>query len=95
MKQLDKFLKEQTTVEYELKGEKIVGDVSALNLLKLQSLNGKGLTEAEQTEEMFIIVFGKEVSTKILKSLEMEAIIMIISEISKHFGGNEEEVKKG
>ena len=95
MKQLDKFIKEITVLEYQLGGKIIKGDVSAYNLLQLQTLNIKDLSEAEQMEKTFTIIFGKEDATLMLKTLTLEAIVDIVNDISKEFGNDSTPAKKG
>ena len=94
MKQLDKFIKEITVLEYKLEDKIIKGDVSAYNLLKLQTLANKNLDESQQIIETFNIIFGEDNTKLLLNKLELEAIVEIVSDISKEFGNDIKDTKK-
>lgn len=92
MKQLDKFLKEESPeLVYSLKGKTIIGNISSLHMLKLASIQDKELDE--QIAKTFEIVFGKENAEFMLENISPQGLIEISNDISKAFGVEEDSKK--
>ena len=86
IKNLDSFLRDSVTIEYEIKGNVIKGDTSALNLLKIANM--KAEDELDAMQKTMDIVFGEKNAKFILNNISVAGLTEISNDIAKAMGMN-------